>query len=145
MNLNDGDAAIWSTAYGLSAALCSAAAFDTSSKSRALSNVAALGSAAALLLSAYSFAQLRGVKTSGLSGIFSVFEIEAVREGGGALIMAASLWLCARTAGGQSPTSGASMIAPIVAVSAVALGLFLPRYYTHLGVPIAEHCGGSGQ
>jgi Transmembrane family 220, helix len=144
VNLNDPDAALWSTAYGASAVLCMATAVMSKS-SPLLQQVAWFGTTAALGLSAYSFAQLDSLQTSGSSGVFGIFELEPIREGGGALIMAIALHLSASQADPTSKSAsstGSSVLAVAVAVAGIALGVYLPAYYKNLGVAIPAHCGG---
>jgi Transmembrane family 220, helix len=146
VNLNDPDAALWSTAYGASAVLCMATAVMSKS-SPLLQQVAWFGTTAALGLSAYSFAQLDSLQTSGSSGVFGIFELEPIREGGGALIMAIALHLSASQAdptskSASTSSTGSSVLAVAVAVAGIALGVYLPAYYKNLGVAIPAHCGG---
>jgi Transmembrane family 220, helix len=150
VNLNDPDAWLWSTAYGLAGTLCTACSVMMPSSRAGLHGIATVGSLAALGLSAYSFSQLDGLKVSGSSGWLGVFELEYVREGGGALLMFLSMLLCARVTGrarGSKPGAVAlgptlSAAAVLVAGVGIGLGVYLPSYYRQLGVGIPEHCGG---
>jgi hypothetical protein len=155
VNLNDPDAALWSTAYTLGAVMCFTASSVTrgsssSSLARVLHGLALCTTAASLVLSAYSFSGLEKFAVSGLSGWLGAFELEPIREGGGALIMAAAQWLVVMRTGSsdKSVEAGASstlvtFVAVVVAALSIGLGVFLPPYYRSLGVGIPEHCGGS--
>eukprot|EP00611_Tribonema_gayanum_P018272 TRINITY_DN3135_c0_g1_i1.p1 TRINITY_DN3135_c0_g1~~TRINITY_DN3135_c0_g1_i1.p1 ORF type:complete len:171 (-),score=27.75 TRINITY_DN3135_c0_g1_i1:127-639(-) len=150
VNLNDPDAWLWSTSYGSAGLLCAVCAL-TAARNSVLHSAALAASLASFCLSAYSFSQLDGINTSGISGVFGVFEIEYVREGGGALLQLLAMLICARVtddraAKGSSSGlgSGVSVAAVLVASVAIGLGLYLPGYYRNLGVGIPEHCGGEG-
>ncbi|CAM9561389.1 unnamed protein product [Phaeothamnion confervicola] len=160
VNLNDPDAAFWSTAYAASAVVCVWTA--ASSRPNAfLSQGCAAYAVASLVLAAYSFSLLPASrqKISGESGAFGIFELEPIREGGGALIMALAMGLCASQAspstpdgavsssGGKAGGGGVSTVmtvsAVVIAVTGIYLGVTLPAYYNKLGVSIPDHCGGA--
>ncbi|CAM9670977.1 unnamed protein product [Chrysoparadoxa australica] len=147
VNLNDPDAALWSTAYCVGSLTCLTSAFRPSHR---LGSVAVCLALASLGLSAYSFTQQGSgpgfADVSGKSGWVGVFELEYVREGGGALIMALALIYCSHVCKGANSKKEWITQAGVMAIAGVslALGLSLPGYYDALGVDIASHCGGTG-
>ena len=176
VNLNDPDAFFWPPAYGVGGMLSwlcllqpqVVVAAATTTKAPSLRVLYRFYFVMSLAVAAGSFSLLRSeasivMNVSGKSGWLGIFELEPVREGGGALIMALAMHLCLSwdrtpkqptTAGTEGSSSGSSSStavnwvlasAPgIVAAIAIYLGVILPQYYTRLGVVIPEHCGGSG-
>lgn len=173
VNLNDPDAFFWTPAYGFGGVLSwlclqkphlldipAPAASRNKQESSSSTTVALVRNLyktyliMSLAVAAASFSLLRSeaaANVSGKSGWLGVFELEPVREGGGALIMALSMYLCLSwPAQQQSAESSMSSLiltttSGVVAAVAIYLGVILPQYYTRLGVTIPEHCGGGGE
>lgn len=88
--------------------------------------------------------------------IVAFLSSEASREASGALIMATAMVICAMTgrpapetsspdATGTTSTAAASVfgiVSVVVAVGAIALGIFLPGYLQRAGIAVPAHCGG---
>lgn len=88
--------------------------------------------------------------------ILAFLSSEVCREAGGALIMAMAMVICAM-AGRPAPATSSSdatrttttaaasvvgIVSAMVAVAAIALGIFLPGYLQRAGIAVPAHCGG---
>jgi len=163
VNTNDPDAFFWTPCYGFAGILSWLCLVKPVVVRTTLRNLYKTYFVMSLAVAAGSFSLLRSeanhhnVGVSGKSGWLGVFELEPVREGGGALIMAWAMYLCLPSWEPQESSSSSSTSANatlsliitsasgIVAALAIYLGVILPQYYTRLGVAIPEHCGGSGE
>ena len=159
VNTNDPDAFFWTPCYGVAGILSWLCLVKPDVVRTTLRNLYKTYFVMSLAVAAGSFSLLRSeasrhnISVSGKSGWLGVFELEPVREGGGALIMAWAMYLClpheASSSSSSSSNATLSLIitsaSGIVAALAIYLGVILPQYYTRLGVPIPEHCGGSGE
>ncbi len=165
VNLNDPDAWFWSTAYGVGALLTLVSMIRRKKNNWFFfiaRQVSLVGSAVFLVFSLHLIVAQSKLtfQYSGKSGWLGILELELMREGCGALILALSLCRSSsrmknvKARDDENPsywqqhTSTTDKIlwssVTVIALVGIGLGMFLPWYFNRLGgIAIPAHCGGA--